>query len=191
DVRFHNLVTSYLVDHPSTHPSVRYLGRHLAQFIGRHELSTETPWLADLARLEWAILEAFDGPDAEPLDAARLRELPPDRWASARFRLAPTLAILKAGAPVQLVWIRATDGEAIPPIDPEPTILRVWRKELAVLHRAIAPTELAALEAVLGGEDFAGVCEAAAAVVVEGEVPQAAARTLHGWFADGLVVGID
>ncbi|MGH7857796.1 MAG: HvfC/BufC family peptide modification chaperone, partial [Candidatus Binatia bacterium] len=163
DVRFHNLVTSYLIEHPSTHPSVRYLGRQLASFIARHDLSKEWPWLADLARLEWAILEAFDGPDAEPLDAARLRELPPERWASARFRFAPTLQVVKATAPVHVVWSRANEGEPFSAIEAEPTNLRVWRKDLGVLHRVIPAVELAALEAVLAGEDFGGACEAVAA----------------------------
>jgi hypothetical protein len=54
--RFHNLVTDYLLAHPSTHFSLRELGRALAGFLDSHALEREFPALADLARLEWAPL---------------------------------------------------------------------------------------------------------------------------------------
>jgi hypothetical protein len=191
DVAFHNLVTSYLVEHPPAHPSVRYLGRHLAAFLGRHELARTHPWIADLARLEWTMLDAFDGPDAPALDADVLRALPPEAWPAARFRLVPTLHVFESRAPVHLVWSRAGDGEPLLEIGAEQTVLRVWRKELRVLHRAIEPAERAAIDAALAGEEFAAVCETVAAVDTPETAAGTAARLLHGWFADGLVTAID
>jgi hypothetical protein len=191
DVAFHNLVTAYLVDHPSTHPSVRYVGRHLPAFVERHEVTEERPWLYALARLEWARVEAFDGPDAAPLDADRLRAIAPDEWARLRFRLTPTLEILRLEAPVHEAWQRAIDGEAVGPLSAEPTTIRVWRKNREVLHRVVSAAESTALDRVLAGETFAAVCDAVAAIEPVDEAARSAARILQIWFADGLVVGLD
>ena len=58
--RFHNFVTDFLLAHPSRHPSMRYLGAPLAGMLASHALNDEMPYLADLARLEWARIDVFD-----------------------------------------------------------------------------------------------------------------------------------
>src|SRR5262245_46384928 len=50
--RFHDAVHAYLARHPSAHPSVRHVGRDFPAFVGGH--APDLPFLADLARLEWA-----------------------------------------------------------------------------------------------------------------------------------------
>ena len=75
DDHFHNLVTDYLLACPSTHPSVRNVGARLADFLATQPLGAERPWLVELARLERARVELFDGPDAEPLTLDDLRAL--------------------------------------------------------------------------------------------------------------------
>ena len=65
--RFHNLVTDYLLAHPSRHPSLRELGRALPVFLESQPLPARFAWAPDLARLEWARLDVFDDADAAPL----------------------------------------------------------------------------------------------------------------------------
>ena len=86
---FHGLVTDYLQACPPTHPSLREAGARLPAFLATHACAAERPWLADLARLERARLEVFDGPDAAPLPLAALREVPPERFGALRLRLVP------------------------------------------------------------------------------------------------------
>lgn len=191
EVAFHNLVTDYLLVHPSTHPSLRFLGRHLPGFLRHHPLARARPWLADLARLEWAMVEAFDGPDAEPLAAERLQALPAPRWASARLRFVPTLEVLRLSSPVHEAWSRLRSGGAAGDVGEGPTTLRVWRKGFSVFHRAVEPPEEAALGAVLAGEDLGGVCEAVAVLEPPERTPLAVAAILKGWFADGLIAGLE
>src|SRR6185369_17084555 len=66
--RFHNLVTDYLVAHPSEDPSVRHASRHLPDFLSE-------PWLSELARLEQARLFCFDAAEAETLELDDLQRL--------------------------------------------------------------------------------------------------------------------
>jgi hypothetical protein len=65
DEAFCSLAGRYLARHPSEHPSVRYVGRRFTDFVAADE--TVPPFLADLARLEWARVDVFDALDGEPL----------------------------------------------------------------------------------------------------------------------------
>lgn len=189
--RFHQLARDYLNAHPSEHASVRMLGRHLGEFLEGHAPSAERPWLADLARFEWALLEAFDAPDASPIGRDRLQSVRAGGWARLRFTLAPSLQVLEARAPVQEVWSAATAGRELPSLAEAPTALRIWREDLRVFHRTIDEVERAALRAVARGETFAEVCEAVAATL--GEERAAAERVLallQRWIADALIVDL-
>ena len=87
DEAFHDLVTDYLQACPPSHPSLREAGARLPAFLATHALAVDRPWLAELARLERARLEVFDGPDAEPVSIASLREVPPERFGALRLHL--------------------------------------------------------------------------------------------------------
>jgi len=189
--RFHGLAADYLAAHPSEHFSVRQIGWRLGAFLERHPLSDGRFFLADLASFEWALLEAFDAPDAAPLAAERLKELPAEEWALARFRLTPSLRVIEARAPVQEVWAAATENREIAMPAARPVTLRVWRQDLRVFHRVVEPIELAAIRGVEAGCDFAAVCEAAASLAGEAEAAASVVAILHRWFADGMIVGID
>jgi hypothetical protein len=188
---FHGLAREYLAAHPSEHPSVRMLGLRLAGFLEGHPLSRRWSWLPDLARFEWALLEAFDAPDAAPLPADRLRRLTADEWPVARFELTPSLRILEARAPVQEAWAAAMDGREDPGLAETPTVLRVWREDLRVFHRVVDEVEVAALRALARKEPFSSVCEAAAAVVGEESAAARVAAALQRWVDDAMIVGLE
>ena len=187
---FHGVARDYLIAYPSEHPSLRQLGRRLSSFLETHALDDERPWLADLARFEWALLEAFDAPDADPMAADVLRSLSGDDWAGLRLTLSPSLRTLRACAPVEQLWSAASEERELPTLPAEPTILRIWREDLRVFHRTIDEVELAALEAVLAGATFADVCERVAREVGEEEAAGRAVALLQRWFGDSLVVGV-
>jgi hypothetical protein len=109
---FHNLVTDYLLRHPSEHPSLRHLGRQLPRFVAAHPLARDFPWLADLARLDWARADVFDAPDVAPLAREALAALPQDRTGEARFTLVPAIALLRFDYEVTRFWRRLDEAEA-------------------------------------------------------------------------------
>ncbi len=185
---FHTLVSDYLECHPSTSRSVRSLGRFFAQFLDGHELGAEHPHVADLARFEWALLEAFDAADAKALAPEHFKGLPADEWPGLALMLAPSLRIVEADAPVQEVWMAVKAGEAPPRIASARTVIRIWREDLRVFHGTIGEVELAALRAIERGVRFAAACESVSALVGEAEAPLEMARLLERWLADRLLV---
>lgn len=91
---FHDMARRYLAAHPSTSFTLRDLGRGFPSFI-------DDPELRDAARLAWACVEAFDGPDAPPLDPASLAGVPEDAWPNARIVLMPSLKRLVLDHPTR------------------------------------------------------------------------------------------
>jgi len=164
--RFHNLVTDYLLVHPSTFWSMRDLGRALPAYLEGHALREEFPYLPDLARLEWTRIDVFDAEDATPLARDEITGLPREKIADLRLRLVPACRLLALEWNVAPVWRRLEEiggtsehggihsasvetpeeGEASSAAEIEAperkrVTLRVWRKEFDVLHRGTRPDE--------------------------------------------------
>jgi hypothetical protein len=181
---FETLVRDYLAAHPSEHPSVRHLGGHLPRFLDGHAIGRARPWLAELARLERARVDAFDAPDVVPLAATDLHAIPPDAWGALRLTLVPALDVVRSAWPVHEVWA-APAGRP----DARPSVLRVWRHDYVVFHAAMDAVEDAAFAAVRAGAPFGEACDAVAAHVDPEVAPAEAGALLARWIEDGLVAG--
>src|SRR5206468_8210142 len=80
DAGFARLARSYIAAHPSDRRSVRDFGRHVPDFLKQDAGFAKHPELAEIAKLEKALADAFDGPDAEPLGLADLGQIAPEDW---------------------------------------------------------------------------------------------------------------
>jgi hypothetical protein len=192
---FHDLVKTYLLCHPPRHPSLRHAGARLAEHLETPPFaaifSRRCRWTADLARFEWALVEAFDAPDAAVLDAAALATQPPARWPALRFTTVPSLRLLRCAWPVHEARAHADladDGEA-PQLAPAPTALCVWRRDETVRYRALEPLEADALASLAAGLPFEALCAPLAAALGDDEAPARAAGLLSGWIDAGLLAG--
>jgi hypothetical protein len=195
EAAFHDLVQTYLMMHPPERPSLRHAGARLAAHLRTPPFAaifaSRAPFAAELAALEWAIVDAFHAPDRAALGREALAQVPLDAWPSLRLELTPSLRVLRGEWPVQLVRERFDRDGGMPDAAPRaPTQLRVWRCDEAVRHRAVDGLEADALERAARGETFGAICDGAAVEVGEGEASRAAAQWLADWVADGLVVGV-
>ncbi len=179
--QFNRLVCEYLRAHPSTEPSVRHLGRALAEFIrGRGDLPL---WLADLAALEWARVSAFDAPDDQPLTAAKLAAIDPAQWPQLTMAAVRSLEVIIAQWPVHRLWLDdKSDG-----LEACATSIRVWRRpDFSVLHAPMDRYEAAAIAKLLKGSSFAEICQAFDDLDEQEGATQAGALLLR-WLEDGIV----
>jgi len=191
EARFHNLITDYLLAHPPSHFSLREVGAHLPSFLASHALSEQWPFLADLASLEWAILEAFDAPDAPVLAPETFGDIAPERWPAIRFQASPSLCLLDVEWPVHEIWNQTQRKPS--PTNPLriSTLLRVWRQDLRVYHCPISVAEHRALTVLTAGASFAEICDQIVGCSGEDEGTARAAALLHGWLNDGLLSSFD
>ena len=197
EAAFRELVIAYLRAHPPHRPSLRDVGAKLPEFLAGSPaaaaLRDRFRFAPDLARLEWALLEAFDSADAASLPRDALAAIPPERWAGLRLSFQPALRLLALDFPVDRVR-RAydlDDAELPAVLAPLPTQICVWRSEERVFHRALEPIEAEALARALAGAPFGRLCEGVAARLSEAEAPLRAAALLARWQADGwLAAGV-
>jgi uncharacterized protein (UPF0276 family) len=189
DDAFHDLVTDYLVAHPPGHPSIGRAGDRLPAFLSSHALGRERPWLPPLARLEWALVDLYDGPDAETLAPEELARVAPERLAALPLVAIPCHELLRHDFAVAALWRRLETGEAPAVAAPEPEELLVWRQGTSVFHRRLDPGEGALLALCREGTTLGGLCERAAAGL-DADV-DAAARAVftfvRRWATDGLL----
>ena len=185
--QFRELGRTYLRQYPSAHPSLRYLGSHVPEFLATQPAGTTFPFLPDLARLERTRLEVFDAPDVEPLRSEDLQVISAEAWATLRFQVIPTLETLTCAWPVQQVWKNESFTKS-DEIRPESTVLRVWRQDFAVYQASMDTIEQTALTAMRAGEPFATVCATIETLVDATEdVSATIGSLLLRWIEDGIL----
>jgi hypothetical protein len=153
--RFAELITRYLRAHPPSSFTLREAGAALEAFV-RGEPSAPA-WAADLAALERARVEVFDGPDAAPLaqdEVAALGDALPDL----RLAWVPASVVVPLAWTVDDLWSAIEDAQ--PTVEPaaEPRVVLVWRRELSVLHRTLDADEARLAPLIAQGASFADVC---------------------------------
>lgn len=189
---FHDLVTAYLLAHPPRHPSLRFAGEMLADFLEGDRAAApfrrRWPWAPDLARLEWALVDAFDAADAPQLQRRDLKRISLARWPSLRLCFQPSVRLLRLAWPVQQLR-EAWDRDDAPPrlLAAERTAIRVWRRAERVYFRSIGSIEADMLDAALAGKNLAGLCEQAEEELGARAAPALVAERLGDWVADGLL----
>jgi hypothetical protein len=172
---FHRLSRAYLVARPSGSFSLRNLGaglekwlRENPQYAGRH-----LDLALDMARLEWAHIEAFDGPERNPLGPDDLLEFGPEL----KLDLQPHLTLLEVRYPVDDLRL-AVNANAIRRyrrLKPQLIHLAVYRAADSVWYRRLDAGEYRLLDALRQGLPIGEAIEKLA------EEPLSAA--VQEWFA--------
>lgn len=195
DEAFDALAAAYVQAQPSQHPSIRWFGHRLADFMAGREDLVPHPALVDLARMEWALRGAFDAADAPLLSASSLSGVPAEAWGDLVLEFHPSVQLLPMQWGIEPLW-RALQGvePGEEPELPEPQaadhLLLVWRPTLDTLWRSASDaTEADLLQAALAGEAFGPLCERAARHVGEEQAAAAAVGALQQWLAEGLLSG--
>src|SRR5262249_52817369 len=129
---FARLVKAYIAAHPSDQRNARWFSRHLRVFIAKFEAYAKHPEVPELAALEKALADAFDGPDCNTLTIDALARLPPEAWPYLVFHPNPTVIRLSFATNPAAIW-SALKNETAPPKPtplPEQQAIIVWRQEL-------------------------------------------------------------
>jgi hypothetical protein len=203
--RFEQLACAYLAKHPSQSYTLRNLGQHLAPF-----LEAEPKWILphrqlalDMARLEWAHVEAFDN-EARP--SLKFDALSETDFAQIRLPLQPHLTLLKLGYEVDHFLIELKQGAGLrgeasqarsadnirmtlqmtQKLQPKIIHLAVHRQADGVFYKRLQPDQyriLAALRAEATLEEaFAEIIESGPAIADLG-------MQIKAWFADWASLG--
>jgi hypothetical protein len=112
---FQALARAYVVAEPPASPILLDYGRGFADFIAGFPACEGLPYLADVARIERAWVEAYHAADAAPLTPESLMSVAPEHRGDIRFSLHPAVRVVRSGLPALTIWrMNAGDGEPAP-----------------------------------------------------------------------------
>jgi Putative DNA-binding domain len=104
---FRAAVGAFVRDHPSVSGDLNVYGDAFGDFLAGYAPAVEWPYLADVARLEWAIDEAQRAPDAASAPEAVLAafaQTVPARLPQLSLRLDPSCRFVTSRYPILRIW---------------------------------------------------------------------------------------
>lgn len=180
---FTALARAYGKARPSLDPDLNAFGAGLAGFVAGFAPLAEYPYMADMARLEWALHLAHYAVEVPALTARELALLDPSQLEARRFRLHPACSLHESPWATVALWLaHQPDGPAFPEEMMVPNhgvvVRSEWRTGVLGLERAA----YAALQRLARGATFGEALDAAF------EVDEAfnVARQLNSWLGHGV-----
>jgi hypothetical protein len=184
--RFHVRAT------PPTSPLLFEYGRDFPAFIERYEYARSMPWLADVARIERAWLDAYHAADAAPLAPESLASVAPERLPDTVLMPHPATRIVRSRFPAVTVFAANRSERPVGRIettDPEDAL--VTRPRLEVVVRRLPPGGALFLTRLIAGETLGRAAAAAFSESPQFDLPaniagmlEAGAFTSVGWTDD-------
>jgi uncharacterized protein (UPF0276 family) len=183
---FDGLAYAYGRAHPASDPDLNRFGAALPDFLDGFDPAAGHPYLADVARLEWCVHEAWYAPDAEGAPPS-LAGLAPAAFEAARADLHPSLRLHASPWATAALWhAHQPGGPDFPDVLRADTRALVLRPRFDVEVRAISAAEHAALACLARGATFGAALDAA--FDVDGDFDVAA--YLRRWLEGGIVTAI-
>jgi Putative DNA-binding domain len=206
--RFHALSVAYLTVHPNRSFSLRNLGSQLVEWLAAHpKFAGRRHALAmDVARIEWAFVEAFDSAERAALSLAEIAALD----GSSRLALQPHVQLMAldyaaddlvlslhkrekrqtSEAGLELESDHAEEDAApvkLPRLRRRKTYLAAHRVDLSVYYRRLAHEEFCTLDGLRQGVPLG---EALDAGFADSAIPEKRrAACVQGWFGTWAELG--
>jgi hypothetical protein len=157
---------------PPASPLLFEYGRDFPDFIERYEYAQPMPWLADVARIERAWLDAYHAADAPPLPADALAAIPPERLAESVFIAHPATRLVRSRHPSVTIFAANRGDGPVGRIEARvPEDALVTRPGLEVTVRRLPPGGAAMLTRLMQGEPLGAAVAAAFAESPEFDLP--------------------
>jgi hypothetical protein len=117
---FEAAAATFVAQHPPRSACFDHYGEPFAAFLADFPPAALLAYLADVARLEWAVSPAIRADDVAPLDLARLAVLSPEEQARVSFVPHPSVSLMSLATPADAIWraVLAGDDAALAAVDP-------------------------------------------------------------------------
>jgi hypothetical protein len=116
---FETSARTFIEGEPPRGAYLNEYGAAFPDFLARFAAATSVPYLADVARLEWAVNCALHAPDAAPLDVRALSAVAQANHGRIRFVPHPSLSPIQASYPADSIWraVLERDDTALRAVD--------------------------------------------------------------------------
>ena len=151
----------FLRQSPPASPLMMHYGAGFPEFLESFEPLAHLGYLPDVARLELALRRSYHAPDAKPLPANALAQVPPERLGVIIMQFAPSLETLSSDWPVHAIWaFNMADGPKPDAVSQDVVVLRA---EFDPEPRLLPPGAFACLTALVAGDTLETAAQAGAA----------------------------
>jgi hypothetical protein len=107
---FRGLARAFVASTLPTQPVLSEYGEGFAGFVAGYTPASGLPYLADIARLDWALNAAFHSPAEPRLGVADLAAIPVEQLPGKSVSLASGAAVVRSAYPVDRIWAAAQPG---------------------------------------------------------------------------------
>lgn len=114
---FARLAGDFLVQSMPVQPVLTEYGAELPSFTAGYQPAAGLPYLADVARLDWALSVAFHAGPLHPLTLADLSAVAVERLPSHRVALAEEARLIDSPYPIDRIWQVSQPGGDDGPVD--------------------------------------------------------------------------
>lgn len=158
---FEAMAKCYIQDHASFSKNLIDYGQGFADFISEFPPAESLPYLADIARLEWARHVAYYAKTATSLDLLQLQNLPENLQAKIIFDLSASVTLLQSAYPVLAIWeANQTDQvDAVIDLKAGGDYLIVWAKDHEIYQARLSQALWQVLKAIQNRWPFGLLCE--------------------------------
>lgn len=155
---FTALAARFARAHPSRSGDLHRFGAELAQFLASDPHARGLDYLADVARLEWALALAFHAADPRRVDWGRLADVGEEERDRIRFRLQPAAHLVASAHPIVAIWeANQPQRDGTPERASGADRALVYRDEFAARVRALSALEWKFLTAVAEGNSLEAI----------------------------------
>lgn len=152
DAFFDEAARRFAASSPPREADLNRYGAGLAAFLAAYAPAAALPWLADVARLEWAWHESLMAADAPPADFTALAGVAGEAQPALRFTLHPAVRLVRSAWPVLAIWEANQEGrDGTVTRDEGADDVLVWRQGARVRMDLLRAPEAGFLEAIMAG----------------------------------------
>jgi len=173
----------FIAAHAPERACLNDYGRELPDFLASFAPASTVCYLADVARLEWAVNRALHAPDAPSLDVQALSRLGARDMPRVCFVAHPAVTVLRLAAPADAIWraVLAEDDAAMAALDVTdgPVWLLVERSAMGVQVQRLYAASGVFTERLCAGEPLQAALEAMSADTASAELAADAVLAEH------------
>lgn len=154
DDAFRMLATAYVREYPPMERALLLYGEQFPEFLSVIPELSVAPYLADVARMEYAWTAAYHAEDIAGLDERQLNGLPTEALASLHLRPHPSMHCIRSSYPVYRIWTANQSDQPHEMISLEdgPSYIVVIRPHSEVETREVSLATLIFLERLATGD---------------------------------------
>ena len=145
------MASVFLRSHPPDSPLLMLYGDKMPGFLDSFQPVQKYPYLADLARLELALVQSYHASDSLSVDPDSFGSIPPEQLMESTLSLAPSVHLIRSSWPIYQLWLFNTSPDAPKP-QPAAEDIVVLRAEFDPIPRLLPSGGGAFIDALLRGE---------------------------------------